>query len=166
MTLSGPTPYAVDTTKAIKYLESLDHSEVITYATLEREMGFDVRLHRHNLASAFRYMVRMHNRHFIVIRSVGIKAAEPVESAAYIDGGRRHIGRKARRLGKTAATLDVSGMEGTAIQSLAANVYLLHHMAKDAHHEGHKRITSRLSDDMKELPNADQIAKMMNGSDK
>ena len=163
MTLAGPTPYAVDTTKAIKFLEAQDHRNIITYTSLSDGMGFDVQEHRWNLNAAIRYMERMHGRHFIIIRNVGLKEAEANESAAFIDSGRRGIGRRARRLVKTAATIDVSGMEGTEIQSLAANAYLLHHMAKDAHHEGHKRITSRLRSDMKELPTASQIAKMMNG---
>ena len=165
MMLAGPTAYAVNTTKAIQFLESQDHNDVIPYATLDREMGFDVRKHRHNLAAARRYMIRAHGRHFIILPSVGIKGAEPTETAAHIDGGRLSIGRKARRLVKTAATVDASNMDGTEIQSFAANVYLLHHMGKDAHHASYKRITAKLGNELKELPTADQIAKMMASDD-
>ena len=162
MPLIGPTPYAVDTTRAIKFLEAQDHRNVITYADLDEGMGFDVRENRHNLATAIKYMERVHERHFIVVRRVGIKEAEPSETATYLDNGRRYIGRKARRLVKTARTIDASGMSGTELQSFAANTYLLDRLAKDTHHEGHKRIAAKIGD-IKQLPNLGQIAKMVNG---
>ena len=77
-----------------------------------------------------------------------------------LDRGRQAIGRKARKLVKTAATVDGSDMSSEDLTDYAANVYVLSRMGKQARYEGVKQIAATIGT-VKQLPSLEQITKMV-----
>lgn len=161
---TGSTAPTVNTIRARRFLESVDHDNVITYDELERQMGFDIHLHRHNFESARRYVLREHQALFITIVGVGIKRAVPIDVAVILDNGRQSSGRQVRRLLKKSVAMGTGeGLSGHELGSAAANMVILAHIELDTrdrnHQQEHKQIEAKLGT-LKQLPTRDQLTKM------